>query len=61
MMDGSGMDPDGQAMQSDLSAEDTAGLSSFEGAGAESVLAPSAAAAPAAGGTPVADAGTREL
>jgi len=33
----------------------------YEGAGAESVLAPSAAAAPAVGGTPVADAGTREL
>jgi hypothetical protein len=33
MMDPSMMDPNGEAMPSDLSAEDTAGLSSFEGAG----------------------------
>lgn len=32
----------------------------FEGAGAESLLAPSAAAAPESGGTPVAEAGSRE-
>ncbi|HEY3111910.1 MAG TPA: hypothetical protein VGL23_24360, partial [Chloroflexota bacterium] len=34
-MDPSMMGPDGQAMPSDLSAEDTAGLSNYEGAGAD--------------------------